>query len=91
MNIDVDDFGILAVCAIRYCQDRETYMPSLVRGIITPHLQELSDRDLRVMINDCEYQANFDLYGNETIDKPGWIKWKETLLAEKARRDQIHD
>ena len=86
IELNDEDFGTLAICAIRYCQGRETYMPGLVRGIITPHLQELADRDLGVMLNDCEYQERFDLYGNPTIDKPGWIKWKELLLAEKERR-----
>ena len=56
MKIDNEDFGALAVCAIRYCQGRRTYMPELVRGIIRGHIDEVSDKDLQVMINDCEYQ-----------------------------------
>ena len=86
-NITPTDFGTLAICAIRYCQGRQTYMPELVRGIITPHLKELSDKDLQVMINDCDYQDQFGLYGSDRIDKPGWLKWKELLLAEKQRRE----
>ena len=38
------------------------------------------------MINDCETQARIDLYGDERIDKPGWLKWAEELQAEKERR-----
>ena len=26
------------------------------------------------------------LYGDERIDKPGWLKWKADLIAEKERR-----
>lgn len=26
------------------------------------------------------------LYGDEIIDKPGWLRWKETLLKERERR-----
>lgn len=85
-NITPTDFGTLAICAIRYCQGRQTYMPDLVKGIVAPHLPELSDKDLQVMINDCEYQARYDLYGDSRIDKPGWVRWKELLLAEKQRR-----
>lgn len=88
MKLNSDDFGVLAICAIRYCQGRQTYMPGLVRGIITSYLNELSDKDLGVMINDCEYQANLGIWGDETIDKPGWFAWKETLLAEKKRRSE---
>lgn len=86
MNINSEDFGTLAVCAIRYCHGRETYMPALVRGIIKSHLPEISDKDLQVMLNDCDFQERFNLYGSETYDKPGWLEWKNILLNEQARR-----
>ncbi len=82
-----DDYGTLAICAIRYCHGRQTYMPSLVMGILEPHLSELSDRDLVVMIEDCDFQERANLYGDECIDKPGWIAWKNRLLKEKRRRE----
>lgn len=87
-NITQEDFGTLAICAIRYCQGRQTYMPDLVRGIVAPHLPDLSDKDLGVMIEDCEYQERMKLYGDERIDKPAWLRWKDILLAEKRRREQ---
>lgn len=87
-NITQDDFGTLAICAIRYCHGRKTYMPSLVRNIVAQHLPEISDKDLGVMINDCEFQEQMQLWGDDRIDKPGWIRWKELLLAEKKRRDR---
>lgn len=86
IEINQEDFGALCVCAVRYCQGRQTYMPSLVRGIVREHLGELSDKDLDVMINDCEFQERMDLYGDERIDKPGWLVWKEELLAEREKR-----
>ena len=86
INMNEEAFGTLAICAIRYCQGRQTYMPDLVRGIIRPHLKELSDKDLRVMIEDCDFQERMKLYGDERIDKPGWLKWAEELKAEKERR-----
>lgn len=85
-NITTENFGTLAICAIRYCQGRQTYMPDLVRGIVAPHLPDLSDKDLGVMIEDCEYQERMELYGDPHIDMPGWIRWKELLIAEKKRR-----
>ena len=63
MKITDDDFGALAVCAIRYCQGRKTYMPSLVRGIIQGHIEDVTDKDLQVMINNCESQATMQLWG----------------------------
>ena len=85
-NITQEDFGTLAICAIRYCHGRQTYMPSLVRDIIAPHLPDLSDKDLMVMIEDCEFQERMKLYGDVRIDKPGWERWRELLIAEKKRR-----
>ena len=36
-----EDFATLAICAIRYCHGRQTYMPGLVQRIIRPHLAEI--------------------------------------------------
>lgn len=90
-NITQDAFGALAICAIRYCQGRQTYMPDLVREIVVPHLPDLSDNDLNVMIEDCAYQEQMNLYGDPRIDKPGWVRWKEMLLVEKRRRESDTD
>ena len=85
-KIDQEDFGTLCICAIRYCQGRETYMPSLVRDIIRPHLSELSDKTIHVMVEDCNFQRRYDCYGDEEIDKPGWLEWEQELLMEQKRR-----
>lgn len=86
IQISEEFFGTLAICAVRYCQGRMTYMPDLVRSIIRPHLKELSDKTLTVLINDCDFQSRCEIYGDEEIDKPGWIKWEQELKAERERR-----
>ena len=86
-EINKHDFGTLAICAIRYCQGRKTYMPSMVQGIVKSHIDMIDDRDLHVMIEDCGFQERCNLYGDEMIDKPGWIKWKEFLFEERKRRE----
>ena len=86
LKIDQTDFGTLCICAIRYCHGRQTYMPDLVREIIQPHLSELADRELDVMLDDCGFQERMHLWGDERIDKPGWLEWHKTLEAEKERR-----
>ena len=88
IKIDKEDFGILAISAIRYCQGRETYMPRLVRGILRSYLEDLSDKDLQIMINDCKDQELMGNYGDPWIDKPGWIRWKNALLEEKESRKE---
>ena len=90
-NISQENFGTLCICAIRYCHGRQTYMPKLVRDIITPHLPDISDKALNVMIEDCGFQERMHLYGDPHIDKPGWIQWKKTLVKEKQRRESEQD
>lgn len=87
ITLRAEDFGVLAICAIRYCHGRQTYMPDLVRGIVREYLAEVEDRDITVMIDDCEFQKRANLYGDEKIDKPGWMKWRDELLAERERRN----
>lgn len=89
MKVDIsqDSFGTLCICALRYCQGRQTYMPGLVRGIARAHLSEISDNDLAVMLNDCRDQEKMPgLYGDPLIDKPGWLKFRADLEAEQERR-----
>lgn len=81
-----EHMGTLCICALRYCHGRETYMPSLVQDIIKPILPYLSDKDIDVMVNDCDFQRRFDLYGNVMIDKPGWLKWEEKVRFEQQKR-----
>ena len=60
-------------------------MPSLVQRIVRPHLTELEDGDLAVLLQDCDKMRELD-YGDPAIDKPKWLKWKEDLIAEQERR-----
>lgn len=84
MKIDNEDFGTLAVCAIRYCRGRQTYMPRLVRGIVREHISEVSDKDLQVLINDCDYTLKWE----DETDPKGWADWREFLIIEQKRRKE---
>ena len=86
IKLTQNDFGTLAICVIRYCHGRMTYMLDLVREVIKSHLKEISDKDLGVMIEDCDFQKRMDLYGDERIDKPGWLQWEQLLKEERERR-----
>lgn len=86
LTIDQDDLGALSICAIRYCHGRQTYMPSTIRSIIRGFIDKISDRDLRCMLRDCEWQEEMDLFGDREIDKPHWLIWKDELKAELNRR-----
>lgn len=88
LDLDEQDLGTLCICAVRYCHGRQTYMPSLVRDIVRPLLPKLSNKDLGVMVNDCGFQRRMELYGDDVIDKPGWLQWEQELIAEQARREE---
>ena len=61
-------------------------MPSLVREIIQPHLKELDDKTIGVLVNDCGFQERMSLFGDDRIDKPGWLEWRKVVEAEQERR-----
>ena len=86
IDISREDFGILCVCALRYCHGRKTYMPGMVQDIVRSHFEEIEDKQIKIMLNDCEFQRNMDLYGDETIDKPGWLNWEGILKEEAGKR-----
>ena len=87
MKIDIEqtDFATLCICALRYCHGRKTYMPSLVQKIVGNHLKEMTERDIKVLIDDCNFQRVMNLYGDE-CDKVDWLKWEEKVKAEMDRR-----
>lgn len=86
INIEPQNLGLLCICAIRYCHGRQTYMPEMIQKIVGSLLKHLSDKDISVMLEDCEFQERKGLYGDEAIDKPGWIEWRQRLKEEKERR-----
>lgn len=88
INIEPQNLGLLCICAIRYCHGRQTYMPSKIQGIVGGLLKHLSDKDINIMITDCYSQERKGLYGDEMIDKPGWIEWRGRLKAEMERREK---
>ena len=87
ITLSQKDFGTLAICAIRYCHGRMSYMPDLVRDIVRPYLDRISDKYLNIMLEDCEFQRQTEMYGDERIDKPAWLKWHDELKEEKEKRN----
>lgn len=89
VNVHLENFGLLAICAIRYCQGRQTYMPSMVQDIIKTHIKDITNRDLATLIEDCKFQERMNLYGDEHIDKPKWLEFRLMLINEKMRRSNL--
>ena len=77
------DFGTVCCCAVRYSLGRQTYMPSLVQQFINRNLKQIDSYSLAVMARDIKEAPS---YGNETIDKPGWMNFLAVL--EKELKDR---
>ena len=77
------DFGTVCGCAVRYSLGRQTYMPSLVQQFINRNLKQIDSYSLAVMARDIKEAPS---YGNETIDKPGWMNFLAVLEEELKDR-----
>ena len=88
MTIDIsqEDFGTLCVCALRYCHGRQTYMPSLVQTIVIRHFKDLSDRDLKVIADDEQFQSDMNLFG-DLCDKVDWKNFYQILREWQTERE----
>ena len=77
------DFGTVCGCAVRYSLGRQTYMPSLVQQFVIRNLNLIDGYSLAVMVRDVKEAPS---YGNEIIDKPGWMNFLAVL--EKELKDR---
>ena len=88
IDINDKDFGALLICAVRYCLGRQTYMPGLIIGYITPLLPRISDNTLRCMETDLSQPDLYGGFGNKKIDEPIWIKFRCNVQEEIQRRKE---
>ena len=91
VDIKDEDFGAILICAVRYCLGRQTYMPGLLIGYITPLLPRISDKTLRCMETDLSKPDLYGGFGNEKIDEPIWIKFRSNVQEEIQRRKEKGD
>lgn len=81
-----EDFGTICVCAVRYCFGRQTYMPSLVQDFVCRNFKYLNDNELKVMVDDINFAERINQLGDERIDKPDWLKFRERINSELEKR-----
>lgn len=70
MNIDIEDLGLLLICAVRYSLGRQTYMPHAVQEIIRENLDAIDKTDLGVIARDISEAAERNQLGHPVIDAP---------------------
>lgn len=81
VRLSQEDFGVLVTCATRYAMGRQSYMPYLVTGIVSPRLEQLDDKTLGCLIRDIEGAPSL---GDAVIDEP---LWRNLLDAAKRERE----
>ena len=92
IKISQEDFGIVLVDAVRYCFGRQTYMPSLIMGIVKNYMSKLDDRTVACLERDVREALKDDAsgllkIGDPNIDLPIWKQFYETLDSEVTRRN----
>lgn len=61
-------------------------MPSLVQDFVCRNFKYLNDNELKVMVDDINFAERIDQLGDERIDKPGWLKFRERINSELEKR-----
>ena len=84
IGLTQEDLGILITCATRYAIGRQSYMPYLVTGIVSPLLPVLDDKTIGCLIRDIEWAPSL---GDPGIDAPMWMSLLENAKRERERRN----
>lgn len=82
----IDFFGAVLNCAVRYCIGRMTYMPGLVTDWIMQHCHGLlTGKTIFVMKRDIDEARERDGLGMD-CDVETWLKFREWLEKEEAHK-----
>lgn len=85
MPDQIDFFGAVLNCAVRYCIGRMTYMPGLVTDWIMQHCHGLlTEKTLFVMKRDIDEARAREGLGMD-CDVRTWLKFREWLDKEEAQ------
>lgn len=88
IDLQDDDFGAILNCAVRYAIGRQTYMPHLVIGFITPLIPYLNNKTLWCFDQDTTNAKWEGGYGDPRCDEPKWLTFREAVRAERTRRGE---
>ena len=77
------EFGTVCGCAIRYSLGRQTYISSTVQNYIIQNIDRIDSLSIEIMISDIDKASSL---GDEKIDKPCWISFKNCLGKELNKR-----
>ena len=75
----VQEFGTLTICALRYCFGRASYMPSLVVDATRVNWELLSKSEKATILKDVEQTIQDGRVGMD-CDKQMWLAFYDWML-----------
>ena len=88
MEKDVDT-GAIAVCALRYCIGRRTYMPSLVVDWVKRHWVVFSENDKNVILRDLQQEVDSGRNLGDDCDIKTWTDFLKWISAQKDTNSEL--
>lgn len=93
VNVTIDDFNSLAICAFRYAFGRRTYITKEVADIINAHLNDLDNRTLAAILMDFDRAHESEAVGLDHVfgddcDRDEWIKLENKLRILHQQRSE---
>lgn len=76
------DTGMIAICALRHCVGRHTYIPSLVTDWIKRHWQSFSENDKSVMLKDLQQYIDSGRSLGDDCDARLWLAFRNWILEQ---------
>ena len=81
---DDPDTGAVALCALRYCLGRRTYMPSLIIDWVKRHWESFPLNDRERILKDLEREINSGFILGDSCDVATWLDFRD-WMARKIR------
>lgn len=88
MEEDVDT-GAIALCALRYCIGRRTYMPSLVVDWVKRHWGAFPESDKNVILRDVQQEVNSGRDLGDDCDYRTWTDFLKWISAQKDSNSEL--
>lgn len=92
--MEVQDFGSLTICALRYCFGRMTYMPSLIVDATKANWHLLSKNDKVIIQKDLAWEFDNDRDMGMDCDKEMWLRFYNWVLdqnSKEQRRENLRE
>lgn len=82
-----DEFDVMVCKAVHYTIGRKSYMPYLITDYVKRSIDSLDTHTLEVIVKDIEFAEKMHFLGDDHIDAPMWVKFKNVVKSEIEMRN----